>query len=132
MKRLIVIALLLITPVVPASAFNPGIYDILMQAGEDYILTVTESNNGTPINLSGTTYAAQFRSAPAPAGIVFATYSAFTNNPAAGNITVKLSKAQTLAQSGAAGVWDLRRTDASGLVSYRLSGKCIVRPTVTR
>jgi len=127
--KLTIIILLLATA---ASAFQPGTYDIIMQAGEDYVLTAVESNNGTPINLTGNTYAAQFRSAPAPAGIVYATYSASTSNPSAGQIRVKLSAAQTLAQSGKSGVWDLRRTDAAGQVSYRLTGKCAVKPTVTR
>lgn len=116
-----------------AFAFDPGAYDIIMQAGEDFRLTMAlKDSNGTAINLTGNTYSAQFRSAPAPAGVVFATYSASASAPASGQVTIKLSKAQTTNTSGKTGLWDLKQTDAAGSVSYLLAGKVIVKPTVTR
>lgn len=131
---LLLIALLLITLPTFGMAADPGVYDITMQAGEDYRLTLKlTGGTGAPIDLTGTTYAAQFRSGPAPSGAAFATYSANMTMPAtSGLISVRLSKAQTLALSGKTGLWDLRQIDSAGLAAYILTGKCYVRPTVTR
>jgi hypothetical protein len=130
MKKLILALLLLASTVF---AFTPGVFDITMQAGEDFKLSVgLADSTGADINLTGNTYAAQFRSAPAPGGVVFATYSAYSPSPATGQITVKLSSAQTSKQSGKSGIWDLKQTDSAGQVSYLLTGKCAVKPTATR
>lgn len=133
MIRPIIIALLLIMLPVQCPAADPGFYNITMQAGEDYRLTLKlAGRTGAAIDLTGNTYAAQFRSAPAPSGTVFATYTATVASPASGQISVRLSKAQTVALSGKAGLWDLLQIDAAGLATYLLTGKCSVRPTVTR
>jgi hypothetical protein len=134
MKK-IISTVLLLTLVLgfTAYAFDPGVYDMVIQAGEDYQLTLQLADStGAAVNLSGNTYAAQFRSAPAPAGIVFATFSASSSAPLAGQVAVRLSKDQTVAHSGKTGVWDLRQTTGGGAVSYLISGKAVVRPTVTR
>jgi hypothetical protein len=132
MKRttLIISALLVLSAT--AWAFQPGHFDIVMQAGEDFWMDATKKYNGTPVDLTGNSYAAQFRSAPAPGGIVFATFSTIVTTPANGVIRVKLSRAQTVNLSGKSGVWDLRETNAAGQVTYQQSGKCAVAPTVTR
>jgi len=134
MKRFLLITLysLLITASA-VYAFDPGVYDVTMYAGEDFKLTLLlKDSTGAAMNLTGSTYAAQFRSAPAPAGTVFATYSASAPTPANGQIEVKLSRAQTAINTGKAGMWDLRQTGTTGLVSYLLTGKAAVKPTVTR
>ena len=116
-----------------ALAFEPGIYDITMQAGEDYVLTMNVKDSlGSPVDLTGYSYAAQMRTKPAPVGSVLANYSTTIVTPSAGLIRVKLSKEQTLANSGKAGTWDLRQTDPQGQVTYLLTGKCTVKPTTTR
>jgi hypothetical protein len=117
----------------PAYAADPGSYDITMYAGEDYRLTLKLADStGSDINLTGNSYAAQFRSAPAPTGSIFATYSTTVTSAGTGMISVRLSRAQTTALTGKSGLWDLKQTDSVGLVSYLLTGKCAVRPTVTR
>ena len=131
MKALLTLILLLITS--SALAFDPGTYDIAMLAGEDYRLTLKLTDStGSAMNLTGCSYAAQFRSAPAPTGSVFATYSTSVTSAGTGTISVRLSRAQTSLSSGKSGLWDLKQTDSTGLVSYILTGKCSVRPTVTR
>jgi len=132
LKTLLISALLALI-VTAAFAFDPGVYDVTMYAGEDFKLTLLlKDSGGATMNLTGNTYAAQFRSAPAPAGTVFATYSASAPTPANGQIEVKLSRTQTATNTGKAGMWDLRQTDSTGMVSYLLTGKAAVKPTVTR
>lgn len=129
MKRLaLVLALLLATPL-----FAGDTADLIMAAGADYraTLTWTTPGSGTPINLTGNSYAAQFRSAAYPTGTLYATYSTVITNAAAGQMQLRLSRAQTRANSGRTGIWDLQQTDQNGLVSYRFGGKAVVQPTVT-
>jgi hypothetical protein len=127
----IIFALAFITSQVHAA--DPGPYDIVSQAGEDYRMVFYRADaSGTRITVTGNTYAAQCRSAPAPAGSVFFNYSARVASATTDQVEVKLSKAQTLQHSGKSGVWDLKQTTPGGLVSYLLSGKCGIKATVTR
>jgi len=130
MKRLLlIIILLLATP-----AFAGEAPDLTMKAGADFRAEMvwTSKATGAAINLTGNSYAAQFRSAPYPGGSLFATYSAVVTSPTLGKMELRLSRAQTATLSGKTGVWDLRQTDAAGLVTYQFGGKVIVLPTVTR
>jgi hypothetical protein len=131
MRRLLLIVITLVCLTVPALAEEPT---LTMKAGADYRATLVWSNpqTGTPINLTGNSYAAQFRSAPYPGGQLFANYSAIVTSPVTGTMELRLSRAQTSTLSGKAGVWDLRQTDSSGLVTYQFGGKVVVLPTVTR
>jgi hypothetical protein len=107
--------------------------NLVMKAGADYraTLTWTTPGTGTAVNLTGNSYSAEFRSAPYPSGTLFARYSTIVTNSAAGQMQLRLSRAQTQANSGKAGVWDLKQTDAAGTVSYRFGGTVKVLPTVT-
>lgn len=121
----------------------PSPFDVVMLAGADYLLSVQIKNSyGAQLNMTDKTYAAQFRANPAPAGVLYANFSAVTRIPYTtysgvstsypAVLDIKLSAAQTRALSGKSGVWDLRQTDTLGLISYILAGKCTVRPTVTQ
>lgn len=137
MKRFIAALLLslsLLSPVHSADPLNlPSALDIIMLAGADFDLTVYRKFDATTyLDITGYQYAAQFRSAPAPGGVLFANYSAVISDPATGHLRVKLSRFQTVPLSGKSGVWDLRQTAPNGLVSYIISGKAYVRPTVTQ
>ena len=139
-RYLLIIALLFSLSVaeglapLPALAIGddpPPSYDIIMLAGADYSLTLTLANNGTPIDQTGNTYVAQFRSAPGSS--IFASYSCNSPAPVSGQIQCRLSKAQTLALSGKAGVWDLLLQSPSGTVEYLFGvGKAGVKPTSSR
>lgn len=124
---LIAMALTLAIP-----AFAGDTANLTMRAGADYRATLTWTDSASqPLNLTGNSYAAQFRSAPYPAGALFATYSCVVTNAVAGQMRISLSRAQTAALSGKAGVWDLKQTSADGSVSYRFGGTARVMPTVT-
>ena len=133
MKRLLLIVAALCCVVATAWALDPALYNITMQAGEDYRLTlVLKDAAGAVQNITGCSYRAQYRSSYAPAGTVYATYSAIVTAPATGTVSVRLSRAQTGALSGTSGVWDLQQTDSGGAVSYLMKGSATVAPTVTR
>lgn len=129
MKRwLIAITFCLVTTVFAAET-----YDIVIKAGEDYRRTHTWSVKSTWVfvNLSGSSFQGQFRSAPYPNGTLYANFSTIVTSASTGQIRMSLSRRQTAALSGKAGVWDLQQTDAAGRVSYRYGGTCKVLPVVT-
>lgn len=112
--------------------FAGDTYDITMKAGEDYRRTHTwTTKSGLPINLTGNSYVSQFRSAPYPEGVVYANFSAVVVNPSAGTIRHSLSRRQSATLAKKTGVWDIKQTDAAGLVSYRYGGTVKVLPPVT-
>jgi hypothetical protein len=128
MKRLLLTLCLALTLALPALAED---VNLTMKAGADYRaqLTWTDST-GTPINLTGNNYAAQFRDKPG--GSLYANYSAVVTSPSTGTMEIRLSRAQTERNSGKAGVWDLRETNSAGLITYQFGGKVVVLPTVTK
>jgi hypothetical protein len=105
---------------------------IIMKAGADYRATLTWSAAGKAMNLTGYSYAAQFRTAPAPAGTLLANYSTVVSDAGKGQMQIRLSRRWTSQLSGKAGVWDLRQTDPSGNVTYQLGGAAKVLPVVTQ
>ena len=137
MKRLLIGIMLVVSLTTGSRAAEqpnlPTAFDIVMLAGADYLLTIQVKDNlGSLLVLNVNTYKAQFRSTTYPVGTIFANFSTI---PRPGNTTildVKLSKAQTAALTGRSGVWDLKQTAPTGLVSYIMSGKAVVRPTVTQ
>ena len=105
---------------------------MVMLAGADYSLDLKITNIvGAAVNLTGYTYYAQFRAAPAPGGVVFATYSTPLVDAVTGKTRVSLSKRQTTKLSGRTGIWDLLQTDFSGKAKFILSGKVTVKSTAT-
>lgn len=150
MKRLAKISLAAVVGIVLlatlSSALDIGIYNITMLAGEDYTLPMTmnvcadnpqpadpsKCVNLQPVKLNGYSYKSQFRSAPYPAGVLYATYSTVFVNMSAGRVDLRLSAAQTATHSGKSGTWDLRETSPSGSVTYRTGGTVNCKPTNTR
>jgi hypothetical protein len=134
--KLLVVTLFLLLPVsAMAQGKNdqPTPFDIVMMSGADYQLSIKNTDaNGAAINLTGYQYASQFRSAPSPAGVLFATYSTSIVSAAAGEFKIELSRTKTRALSGNSGVWDLLQIDATGKETYLLSGRAAVLPSVTR
>lgn len=88
--RLLLITLAMVIITICAAHKSPAVdpnnlptpFDIVMMAGADYelLLNVTSPLGGA-VDLVGNSYAAQFRSAPYPGGVLFATFSTakFTN-----------------------------------------------------
>lgn len=119
----------------PAQGQNdlPTPFDMVMLAGADYRLSIVNTTAaGLAVNITGYTYYAQFREAPAPAGALFASYSASVVDAAAGKLSVRLSRAQTWALSGKTGIWDLLQIDNTGKATFIAAGQVAVRPAATR
>jgi len=113
---------------VPASALEPGPFDIIIQANEDYVLNLTHKANGVPINLTGYSFKLQAKKG----AIVFLTMSSSVVDAAAGKTRHKLSKAYTADRANTAGIYDLMRTAPDSTVTYRLKGNLKILETVTR
>jgi hypothetical protein len=110
----------------------PTQFDMVMLAGVDYSLELTHvTSTGTPINLAGSNFYAQFRDAPAPAGTIFANFSTPITSTGSGLSRVTLSKAQTQRLSGSTGFWDLLHVTADGVKKYRMSGRVRVQSNIT-
>lgn len=125
-----ILAILLLIPLVVYAAEQ---VELVMKAGEDYRADLYwKDSTGRAINLKGKSFSAQFRSAPYPGGTVYGNYSVVFINASTGHQQLRMSKSQTRAASGKAGVWDLKQTDADGRVSYRFGGPVRVMPTVTQ
>lgn len=137
MSRLIFILLFAIsvsTPTIAADQYDlPKPVDIVMMAGADFNLNITHNDptTGQPLNLTGAAFYSQFRSAPAPAGVVFGTFSTPIVSVSTGKSRVSMSKARTQALSGKSGIWDLLMINVSGLATYIMSGKAVVKPMAT-
>jgi len=121
------------TATYPRVADNlPTQYDLAMIAGLAYDQTLQHVDaTGQPVNLTGSVLYAQYRTAPAPAGIVLANYSCPIVSANAGTSRIKLSAAQTAALSGTSGLWDLLHITAAGAAKYIMSGRVSVRPVAT-
>lgn len=107
--------------------------NLVMKAGADFrsTLTWTVPGSGVPVDLTGNSYAAEFRSAPYPNGTLYARYSTIITDAAAGQMQLRLSRAQTTPLYNKTGVWDLKQTSADGTVAYRFGGTVKVLPPVT-
>jgi len=126
--RLLIVLCVLCGSAVPALALDPGQFDIIIQANEDYVLNLTHKANGVPINLTGYTFKLQAKKA----GAVFVTMSSAVIDAAAGKSRHKLSRQYTADRANSAGVYDLMRTAPDSTVTYRLKGSLRIMETVSR
>jgi hypothetical protein len=105
----------------------PGQYDHRFTAGDDYQVTVTLSQNGTPVDTSTYTFSAQVREGYLPDGEIKAT---FTVSPVTGGCVLSLTGEQTRSLANRKRlVWDLQ--SVSGQVRTWLTGAVHVTPEVT-
>jgi hypothetical protein len=113
----------------PAAALDPGSFDITVYANEDYVLNLTHTANGVPVNLTGYTFKLQSKKT---SGQPFLTMSTAITNAAAGQTRHWLTKAATRNNANTAGSYDLMQTAPDGKVTYRLKGNIRILDTVTR
>ena len=110
---------------------TPANYLLQLRAGDTETISVSLVDSaGSPINITGRTYAAQVR-ATADASTVLATFSCSITNAAAGTFACTLSAAQTAALSPGGGVWDLQETYGT-TVTTLLAGSVVISQDVTR
>jgi len=106
---------------------TPGQYDHSFVAGDDYQVTITLSQGGTPVNTSAYTFSSQVREGYLPDGEIKAT---FTVTPITGGCVLSLTKTQTRALANRKRlVWDLQ--SASPDIRTWLTGAVRVMPEVT-
>ena len=107
----------------------PATRDLTIYRGDDYAHTVTVTDEaGDPVDVSGSTWAAQFRRHDRDETAV--DFAIDATNAATGVIVHSLTAAQT-ADLPARGVYDLQRT-TDGEVETYLAGDVTVTGDVTR
>jgi hypothetical protein len=109
----------------------PAKQDIKIMRGDTEVINVTVKNpDGTPVNLTGDTFASQIRYTRDSATIA-ASFSCVVSNAAGGVVTLTLSSASSATLTAGLAYWDLQRT-SGGIVSTIVAGKCTVLADVTR
>jgi hypothetical protein len=110
---------------------NPANYPLTLRIGDTETVTVTlQDSTGTPVNITGRTYAAQVR-VTADASSALAAFSCSVTNGAAGQLACTLSATTTAALSTGVAVWDLQETNGS-VVTTLLAGPVRIDQDVTR
>lgn len=110
---------------------SPAYYPLAVRIGDTETVNVTlQNSDGTPVNISGRTYAAQIR-ATADATTTIATFTCGITNAAAGQFACTLSATTTGALAIGVGVWDLQET-AGDVKTTILAGPVRIDYDVTR
>ena len=110
---------------------SPANYPLTLRAGDTETVSVTlQDSAGSPINITGRTYAAQIR-ATADATSTLATFTCSITNAAAGQFACTLSAATTADLSSQMAVWDLQETNGSTITTL-LAGPVRIDQDVTR
>jgi hypothetical protein len=110
---------------------QPAYYPLSVRIGDTETVTVTlQESDGTPVNITERTYAAQIR-ATADAASTIATFTCAITNGAAGQFACTLSATTTAALSIGTGVWDLQETNGSVKTTI-LAGPVRIDYDVTR
>lgn len=110
---------------------TPANLPIVVRVGDTESLTLNlQNSDGTPINVTGRTYAAQIR-ATADATTVLASFTCAISNAAGGVVTATLPAATTAALTPGVGVWDLQETNGT-VVTTLLAGPVTITQDVTR
>lgn len=132
MKRLVTLMIVALFCVAGnAEALDPGVYDITVQEGEDYVLNLTHKANGLPVDLTGYSFRLQGKRTLA-SPVAFVTFSSAIVNPTAGQTRHWLTRAATRDRANTAGVYDLMQTAPGGAVSYPMKGTIKFMETVTQ
>lgn len=109
----------------------PAKQDIKIMRGDTETITVTITDTtGTPVNLTGDTFASQVRYNRDDTSIA-ASFTCTVTNPTGGVVTLVMSSVSSAALNDGIAYWDLQRT-SGGIVSTIVSGKCTVLADVTR
>lgn len=110
---------------------SPAYYPLAVRIGDTETVNVTlQNSDGTPVNISGRTYAAQIR-ATADATTTIATFTCGITNAAAGQFACTLSATTTAALAIGVGVWDLQETSGDVKTTI-LAGPVRIDYDVTR
>lgn len=109
----------------------PAKQDIKVMRGDTEVFNITLSDSaGTPINLTGDTFASQIRYNRDDVTIAASFTCVITDAPN-GVVQLTLGAVASAALNDGVAYWDLQRTSGAN-VSTVLSGKCTVLADVTR
>ena len=108
-------------------------YNLTLRMGDTESVTVTiQDENGSAVDISGRTYAAQVR-ANAEDTTILATFTCAIVNAAQGILTATLTSTETRALTPGLAVWDLQETNPVGpVVTTLLAGQVTIVQDVTR
>lgn len=118
-----------------------GTYDLHIDQGASLTRAITwTASDGSPVDLTGYTGAAQIRASAQDASPLVSLTVTFDADRTTGKLSVSLTSAQTaaLVTTGTTatdrtkGVWDLELTSGSGTVTRLLQGAVFISPEVTR
>lgn len=106
-------------------------HNIIVGRGEDFSASITVSQDGSPVDLTDDTFAAEVRRGSGRP--LEATFTCSITDAGAGNLTITLPKEQTLRLDGDKSYkWDLFRTvDGNGAVSHLIYGDVRVDDNIT-
>lgn len=109
----------------------PATLNLSLRIGDTETVSVTiTDSNGSPVNISGRTYAAQIRTYATDTAAL-ATFSCSIINAAAGTLAATLSASTTAALTAGLAVWDLQETNGT-TVTTLLAGQVTIVQDVTR
>ena len=109
----------------------PASYPLLIVIGDTKTVNVSfENPDGTPIDITGRTYAAQIRSSKAST-TVLAEFTCTVANGPGGQLAAALPASTTAGLIPSDGVWSLRETNAT-VVTTILSGTVQIIQSPTR
>jgi len=110
------------------------VYDMTIDQGATYVLTVTWDISGSLVDLTGYTARLQARHSTGSTTtfISLTELSGLTLGGAAGTIIVTLTATQTAAITEKFGVYDLELESAGGVVTRLLQGAVTITREVTR
>jgi hypothetical protein len=109
----------------------PAFYPLSVRIGDTESVTVTlQQADGTPVNITGRTYAAQIR-ATADATTPIATFTCAITNAAAGQFACTLPASTTAGLAIGTGVWDLQETNGATVTTI-LGGSVRIDRDITR
>ena len=124
--------LLIFTSILWAESYSPGVYNEVIQQGEDFVRYVNiVDSTGNPVNITGRIYKAQFR-ANSNSSTTFANFSTSIISATGGRLSINLSKNVTKSIGGKTGYWDLLEQSTDGSIGYLWKGTLSVDSTITR
>lgn len=115
-------------------AVAPAPLDLDIYIGDTTTVTVTVKNAGTPVNITGRTYAAQIRKTPGSTSIL-ATLTCTITNAAGGVVVATLPASVSTALTPQRASWDLQEITPSSpenVVQTLVAGYANISQDVTR
>ena len=115
-------------------------YNITVIEGADYAVSLTMTEDGLPVNLTGYSFEAQLRENFAEYAPVLGEFTRTVPSPATGEVVLSLSAATTQNMfattdanraHGQVGYWDVFYTSPTGIREYLLGGRVFFIQTIT-